>query len=970
MGLWPRVSTDQVGCPSHRAMILGINYSGMHDSSLALMTANGELCSAMAEERLSRIKKDGSFPKLALARMPLSEVSHVAVPYLEHAPTPVKQVDDLFGGVLLPRKELANLGEYPDAWRRNLDSIDKPLLFFDHHTAHAKAGFFLSGFDDALIVTSDYGAFHCSWNMGFYHASGSGDLVPLYRSSHQHFHPLCSLYSCTTALLGFKPNIHEGKVTGLAARGKPNQECRDAVWSVFGQIVESPLPLYRWVGWFNDQACASLETNEALAEEFRSQLAAFSPEDIARATQDITEQQVRTLVRRVVASSPHKRVVLSGGLFANVKVNLEVKRLGFSEIFVCPPMGDDGLAIGAAALACDLLGSKTIRAKTATTMLLGDVPVSDAGALLSKTHVKSVPLREPTKHLARLLADGNTVAVVRGRMEFGPRALGNRSILYQATDPTVNDWLNKRLRRTEFMPFAPVLRRDRVKRLLVAKDIAGSESAAEFMTICVSCKPELKRLAPAVVHVDNTARPQLVCERSYPFLNELLIEYEALSGIPALINTSFNVHDEPIVCSGEDALEAFFQSELDYLLLEDHLVSRSDNAEWCAAYELRSGAQANLQKRIVKAIRKDWGAHLMWLSRQTAVAAGATPATEDARPRSPDVSLLTGDQPQAMLEEDQNTEEVKVLKSALETLTAERDWLKEHAKSWQSEHSSVMASVAELKLAVAALEEGKGWLEEQWQNWKRLAEERAARLTTVTTESAEREKRHDVEVAQLQESIAWYRSQKESWEQESLRRDAIISELKADIESLMEKRGLLEAESNQRIAAIEKLNSDIEHLREQRGLFEQRLAVALDEIAALRHELASSQDSISQCTERLRKQAALYERERDELNKVHSADESTIRKLVSDVGELTIRQRSLEAERQVIEVERARIEERVRQQGEQLAGAYAQADLLRSDLSRATKALDELQFRIGDIQNRRAYKLLAAIKLLPKSSGA
>ena len=167
--------------------------------------------------------------------------------------------------------------------------------------------------------------------------------------------------------------------------------------------------------------------------------------------------------------------------------------------------------------------------------------------------------------IAKLLAQGRVVARFNGRMEFGPRSLGNRSILYHCRDASVNDWLNKRLHRTEFMPFAPSTLADHADECYVG--VEPSRYTAEFMTITYDCTDWMKQHCPAVVHVDGTARPQLVTRESNPRYYRLIDEYRKLSGIPSVVNTSFNMHEEPIVRSPEDAVRAYLMSRLDYLAI-------------------------------------------------------------------------------------------------------------------------------------------------------------------------------------------------------------------------------------------------------------------------------------------------------------------------------------------------------------------------------------------------------------------
>jgi len=157
-------------------------------------------------------------------------------------------------------------------------------------------------------------------------------------------------------------------------------------------------------------------------------------------------------------------------------------------------------------------------------------------------------------------------------MEYGPRALGNRSILYPATDPTVNDWLNKNLNRTEFMPFAPATLYEYREKCYL--NVAGAENTAKYMTITFDCTPWMKEHSPAAVHVDGTARPQLVTPESNPSFYKILKEYHKLTGLPSIINTSFNMHEAPIVCTPEDAIVTFQQGHLDYLAIGNYLVAQ------------------------------------------------------------------------------------------------------------------------------------------------------------------------------------------------------------------------------------------------------------------------------------------------------------------------------------------------------------------------------------------------------------
>jgi len=189
---------------------------------------------------------------------------------------------------------------------------------------------------------------------------------------------------------------------------------------------------------------------------------------------------------------------------------------------------------------------------------------------LDKSGLVHVHHKNVEKEIAKLLAKSHVVARFNGRMEFGPRALGNRSILYQTSDQTINEWLNKRLKRTEFMPFAPsTLFEDRHKYYL---NVDAALSPAQFMTITFDCTNFMKKNCPAVVHIDGTARPQLVRKEVNPSYHKIISEYKKLTGIATIINTSFNMHEEPIVCTPQDAIRSFQAGHLDYLAIGNFLV--------------------------------------------------------------------------------------------------------------------------------------------------------------------------------------------------------------------------------------------------------------------------------------------------------------------------------------------------------------------------------------------------------------
>jgi carbamoyltransferase len=265
-----------------------------------------------------------------------------------------------------------------------------------------------------------------------------------------------------------------------------------------------------------------------------------------------------------------RRLVLSGGVVANVKLNQRLKEIpGVEGIFVHPNMGDGGCGTGAALL--EFYGAGRPAPAIEDVYWGPSFTQDQIKEALSRAQLPFDEYSPIEPKIAQLIAAGKVVARFNGRMEYGPRALGNRSILYHAKEPEVNQWLNQRLGRTEFMPFAPATldeHRDECYR-----NVSGAEFAAQFMTVTFDCTERMRTDSPAAVHVDGTARPQLVTATSNPSFHRIISEYYRLSGIPSVINTSFNMHEEPIVCTPDDAIRAFLQGNLDYLAIGDCLVA-------------------------------------------------------------------------------------------------------------------------------------------------------------------------------------------------------------------------------------------------------------------------------------------------------------------------------------------------------------------------------------------------------------
>jgi carbamoyltransferase len=575
--------------------VLGI---GTEEDAGAAVVIDGRIVAAVNEERLCRMKLAMGFPHdslrtvLRLAGVAIDQLDAVLVGgtreifipglspfdgWFQYTPRGLggvfKRLATRFSGLggafpLLDRAYYAAL-EPSFAYRRRQirqilrreHGVGCHIGFVDHHLCHAAAAYHTSGFGDALVCSVDGGGDGKSSSV---YAARHGRLELLHET--RAFDSLGNYYAYVTHMLGFKAMRHEGKVTGLAAHGEPRY-----VGILRDFIDESGGTLVNRGGAVFGEAIRRLERR--LPDDWTKEDLAAS---IQRHFEDVTRRYVGHWARRTGFGD----VALAGGVFANVRVNEEIWGLSeTSRVFVHPGMTDAGLAVGAALGAC--VPGILERPMTPDSAPLEHVylgPSIDDASIdqaLARHGLAPETLDAPLSDvIASLLARGYVVARAAGRMEYGPRALGNRTILYQPTDPAVNDWLNHNLRRTEFMPFAPAVLHEERERCF--GDMTGAEHTAEFMTMTFHCTPWMRSAMAGVVHLDGTARPQLVRRDRNPEFHAILSAFQARTGLPGVINTSFNMHEEPIVCSADDAVRAFLDGQLDYLALGPYLIRHPD----------------------------------------------------------------------------------------------------------------------------------------------------------------------------------------------------------------------------------------------------------------------------------------------------------------------------------------------------------------------------------------------------------
>jgi carbamoyltransferase len=568
---------------------------GIIDSkpSSAAILRDGQILSAIAEERLCRMKMASGMPRQAIRQVmidagiaardinfvavaqkvsvfepepipwngwfdenhagkprPFEKISGTLAPiaaYVPFAPQAHHQLKDI-----LSRRRLSQIPGY----LQKEYGITAPVKYYDHHFCHATSAYYTSNYDTALVVTLDGGGDGLS---GSVYQGENGNLTRI--SVVDSFNSLGNFYSYITHLCGFKAESHEGKITGLAALGSPAyiDILREFVSYAEPGRIQYSVPMYH--------RSALKQISSRLPEN-------FDKADLAASVQLLLEEIGIQFIQYWLQKTGIRSIAVAGGVFSNVKFNQRVHELPeVDHFFVHPAMDDSGLAVGGAfaALAESPGIDPALLLQRLKNVYLGtSYTDEEIRKAIDEFGFQATWEPEITEVVARLLADGCVVARFTGRMEYGPRALGHRSILYQTTDPSINEWLNANLKRTEFMPFAPATLQEYADECFEGLD--GARDTARYMTITLNCTAKMRARSPGVVHVDGTARPQILDPDTAPDFYEIAVAYHKLTGIPSLINTSFNMHGEPIVCTPKDALRSFSQGNLDYLAIGNWLV--------------------------------------------------------------------------------------------------------------------------------------------------------------------------------------------------------------------------------------------------------------------------------------------------------------------------------------------------------------------------------------------------------------
>lgn len=584
--------------------ILGLS-AFYHDSAAALVD-DGRIVAAAQEERFTRKKHDSGFPRLAVEYClaeagvnldgidfvvfydkPFLKFERLLETYLTFAPRgfrsfrmamPLWLKEKLFQKKLL-QNELRALGPNYD-W-------EKRLLFSEHHLSHAASAFYPSPFDEAVVLTMDGVGEWTTTSLGH----GHGNHLEIVKELHFP-HSLGLLYSAFTYYTGFRVNSGEYKVMGLAPYGEPK---------FANEILDKLIDLKEDGTFHVDQSyfdyCSGLTmTSEKFHDLFGGpprkpeQLVTQRDMDLAASIQSVTEEIVLRLTRGLAAETGAANLCLAGGVALNCVANGKVLRDGkFDQIWIQPAAGDAGGALGAALAAYHLYQGAERRPSNSLDAMAGsflgpsfeqsdiESRLRSAGAVFEVLNDEAVVHRSVDE-----LADGKALGWFQGRMEFGPRALGGRSILGDARSPSMQKTLNLRVKyRESFRPFAPSvlfedvsdwfeLNQESPYMLLVADVVLPRRremNKAEQALFGIDKLNVPRSEIPAVTHVDYSARVQTVHRETNPRYHALLSEFKQRTGCPVLVNTSFNVRGEPIVCTPEDAFRCFMGTDIEALAI-------------------------------------------------------------------------------------------------------------------------------------------------------------------------------------------------------------------------------------------------------------------------------------------------------------------------------------------------------------------------------------------------------------------
>lgn len=561
--------------------ILGLNYI-FHDSSACLMQ-DGRILFAVEEERISRDKHTQKFPVNAIracisnAGLTSSEIDHVAVSInpgkseaakLHHAAqlngSSEKFLEYEFDR--LRNRHLEFWSWYESEWGQRKNS--KPEVhFINHHESHAVGSYHVSPWDEAALLSIDgWGEWSTTW-MG----CAKGRQITCFSESYFP-NSLGVFYSAATEFCGFKPNYDEGKTMGLAPTGNP-----DTFYKFIDELVEvdEQGQIHIVSKWFDFPSLTGELCSLALIKELGLPRLPGEPfeqhhKDVAAAFQAVLENKILKIAGFLSKETGMENLVLSGGVALNSVANGRIlKERIFKDIYLMPGAGDNGTCIGAAACTLAKVSPESACAHHDDPFTGTEFTSSEIEQTLAAAKIAYKKSPDICAEVAEILSQNKIVGWFQGRMEFGPRALGNRSILANPASTEMKDKINAEVKHREvFRPFAPSVLAER------SREYFDINVDVPFMLKVCEVHPHMRSKIPAVVHVDGTARLQTVHQNTNPRYYSLISNLEKHTGHPVVLNTSFNVMGEPIVHTPEQALRCFFSTGIDVLAIGDYIIKK------------------------------------------------------------------------------------------------------------------------------------------------------------------------------------------------------------------------------------------------------------------------------------------------------------------------------------------------------------------------------------------------------------
>lgn len=580
-----------VGASVKNPVVLGFS-AYFHDSSAAIIK-DGKIVAAAEEERFSRRKHDRRFPeqaiKYCLNRANVNKVD--AVVYYEDPDVKWKRIKETLQKKAPSKKvydqiisSWVNLKSKPSIQQKfhEFTGLDNKIIFLDHHLSHAASTFLMSGFNEAAIVAIDGVGEKNTLTWGY----GKGKYIEL-KQCIEFPDSIGLMYTALTTYLGFDANDGEYKVMGLAAYGEQDKNKNSfypKLKKMITQYADSSFRLsMKYFGHsgfegpaFTDKIIDLL----GVAPRLKNQPIEPTHQDIAAALQMITEKIVLNILNYVYAQTGSLNICLAGGVAYNSVLNGKIiDRTPIKSVFIQPAAGDSGTSLGAAKYIQHLSDPSAPIEHQKNAYLGPQFSDADIKKYLDNGNIEYSTFKSRNQLLsdvASLLAENKVMGWFQGAMEFGPRALGNRSILASPLSAEMRDLLNDRIKHREpFRPFAPAVCIDDVLEYFEC-DVPIPEPT-DYMLMVYGVKQDKRRLLPAITHVDGTARVQTVRWQQNKLFYDLIKEFGNKTGVTVLINTSFNIGGEPMVCSPRDAYECMMNSEIDCIVMGKYLIWRQDN---------------------------------------------------------------------------------------------------------------------------------------------------------------------------------------------------------------------------------------------------------------------------------------------------------------------------------------------------------------------------------------------------------